>query len=79
MSKARKIKGVVSSNKSDKTITVKIEKLVKHPLYGKYIKKASKIHAHDPENKCKIGDKVVIEECRPISKTKSWIVTDSGE
>ena len=69
---ARMASGVVTSNKMDKTITVSIERKVKHPLYGKYIKRTNKIHAHDPKNQCQEGDLVTIEETRPISKTKAW-------
>lgn len=64
--------GRVISNKADKTITVLVERQVKHPLYGKYIKRSSKMHAHDENNDCGEGDTVSIAECRPISKTKSW-------
>ena len=64
--------GVVVSNKMDKSITVSIERRVKHPIYKKYIKKTTKIHAHDEENICNEGDNVTIAECRPISKTKTF-------
>ena len=64
--------GVVSSNKMDKTITVAIERKVKHPMYGKFVKKTTKLHAHDEKNECSIGDTVKIMETRPLSKTKSW-------
>ena len=64
--------GVVSSNKMDKTIVVAIERRVKHPLYGKFVKKSTKFHAHDEKNECSIGDTVKIMETRPISKTKRW-------
>ena len=69
---ARTASGTVVSNKMDKTITVLVERLIKHPLYGKYIKRSGKIHAHDPENRCQEGDLVTIEETRPISKSKAW-------
>jgi small subunit ribosomal protein S17 len=69
---ARSASGTVVSNKMDKTITVEIERKIKHPLYGKYIRRSKKIHAHDPENQCQEGDKVTIEETRPISKSKAW-------
>ena len=69
---ARTANGKVVSNKMDKTATVLIERRVKHPLYGKYIKRSRKIHAHDPLNECAVGDLVTIEETRPISKTKAW-------
>lgn len=68
--------GVVTSDKMNQTVTVMIERKIKHPLYGKYIKKSTKIHAHDPDNKCQQGDVVKIAECRPISKTKSWKVVE---
>ncbi|MFN8253003.1 MAG: 30S ribosomal protein S17 [Ferruginibacter sp.] len=64
--------GVVSSNKMDKTITVNVERKVKHPLYGKFVKKTTKFHAHDEKNECSIGDTVKIMETRPLSKTKRW-------
>lgn len=64
--------GRVVSDKMDKSITVLIERKVKHPKYGKYIKRSTKLHAHDEHNECKVGDWVMIEECRPLSKTKSW-------
>jgi small subunit ribosomal protein S17 len=69
----RKIRiGVVSSNKMDKTITVNVERKVKHPMYGKFLKKTTKFHAHDEKNECSIGDTVKISETRPLSKTKRW-------
>ncbi|HAN68298.1 MAG TPA: 30S ribosomal protein S17 [Halieaceae bacterium] len=64
--------GKVVSNKMDKTITVLIERRVKHPVYGKYITRSSKIHAHDENNVCSIGDTVKVTESRPISKSKTW-------
>ena len=70
----RILTGVVTSNKADKTITVKIERKVKHPLYGKVIKRATKVHAHDENNIATIGDIVSVKECRPFSKTKTWIL-----
>lgn len=69
---SRTASGVVVSNKMDKTITVLVERRVKHPLYGKYIKRSRKIHAHDADNQCQEGDLVTIMETRPISKTKAW-------
>ena len=66
--------GTVVSNRMDKTITVLIERRVQHPMYGKIIRRSSKIHAHDAENSCNIGDVVTIAECRPLSKTKSWML-----
>ena len=74
---ARMVTGRVVSDKMDKTITVKIERQVKHPLYGKFIKRSTKVHAHDENNEHKIGDKVTIQECRPISKIKTWIIHES--
>ena len=71
--------GVVTSDKMNQTVTVLIERKIKHPLYGKYVKKSTKIHAHDPDNKCQQGDVVKIAECRPISKTKSWQVVEIVE
>lgn len=64
--------GKVVSNKMDKTITVLIERRVKHPVYGKFITRSSKIHAHDEENSCGMGDTVTVAETRPISKSKTW-------
>ena len=64
--------GRVVSNKMDKTITVLVERRVKHPVYGKYITRSSKIHAHDESNQCGIGDTVTVAESRPISKSKTW-------
>ena len=71
--------GQVSSNKMDKTIAVIIERRVKHPLYKKYIKRSTKLLAHDENNQCNIGDKVSIEECRPLSKFKSWRLVEKIE
>ena len=70
--KIRTVRGKVVSNKMDKSIVVLTERRVKHALYGKYVTKSTKIHAHDEDNQCSIGDVVTIRECRPISKTKSW-------
>jgi small subunit ribosomal protein S17 len=64
--------GRVVSDKMDKSITVLVERRVKHPLYGKFIRRSSKLHAHDAENNCKTGDTVLVEQCRPLSKTKCW-------
>ncbi len=69
---SRTLTGRVSSTKMDKTITVVIERLVKHPIYGKYVRRTTKLHAHDEQNQCREGDIVTIEQCRPLSKTKSW-------
>jgi small subunit ribosomal protein S17 len=68
--------GRVTSDKADKTVTVLLERQIKHPLYGKYIKRSSKVRAHEEENSCGEGDMVRIKECRPISKTKSWQVVE---
>ena len=71
--KLRKTKtGTVSSDKMNKTITVAVERKVKHPIYGKFVKKTTKFHAHDEKNECSIGDVVKIMESRPLSKTKRW-------
>ena len=77
--KARTKVGRVVSNKMDKTVTVMLERQIKHPLYGKYIKRSSKVHAHDADNACREGDTVRISECRPLSKTKSWQVLEIVE
>ncbi|KAE8175543.1 30S ribosomal protein S17 [Photobacterium carnosum] len=64
--------GRVVSDKGDKSIVVAIERKVKHPIYGKYITRTTKLHAHDENNECHLGDMVEVRECRPMSKTKSW-------
>ncbi len=69
---ARTLTGRVVSNKMDKTITVMVERQVQHPLYKKIIRRRSKLHAHDERNECGEGDLVMIEECRPLSRTKAW-------
>ena len=69
---ARTLTGVVASTKMDKTISVLIERRVEHPLYRKYVRKSTKLLAHDENNECNAGDTVAIEECRPLSKNKSW-------
>jgi small subunit ribosomal protein S17 len=71
--------GRVVSNKMDKTVTVRLERLVKHPLYGKYIRRSSKVHAHDETNDCNEGDTVRIAQTRPVSKTKAWAVIEVVE
>lgn len=68
----RTVVGKVISDKMDKTIVVEVERKVKHPLYGKYMRRFSRMYAHDSENVCRIGDIVQIQECRPISKSKTW-------
>lgn len=83
MSTAEKVKrsqvGRVVSDRMDKTVTVLLERKVKHALYGKYIKRSTKVHAHDEENAAAEGDTVRIEECRPLSKSKSWRVVEIVE
>lgn len=75
----RSLVGKVVSNKMDKTVTVLLERHLKHPLYGKYIRRRSKVHAHDEKNECQEGDTVRIVSSRPISKTKSWTVVEIVE
>jgi small subunit ribosomal protein S17 len=77
--RARTVTGRVVSNKMDKSITVLIERRVKHPVYGKYVTKSSKVHAHDAQNECTIGDMVTVKEVRPISKTKTWSLVSIDE
>ena len=77
--RARTLQGRVVSDKMDKTITVKIERRVKHPVYGKYITRSSKVHAHDEENKAGTGDTVLVMESRPLSKSKSWTLDENVE
>ena len=71
--------GVVTSNRMEKTVTVEIERKVKHPIYGKFVKKTTKFHAHDEKNECTIGDMVKIMETRPLSKTKRWRLVEVVE
>jgi small subunit ribosomal protein S17 len=75
----RTLQGVVVSDKADKTITVRVDRRVMHPLYKKYIRRSKKYAAHDPENRCKVGDTVRIRECRPLSKNKNFEVLADGE
>ena len=75
----RQIIGTVTSDKMDKTITVAVERKVKHPLYGKYIKRTTKLYAHDESNQAKSGDKVSITESKPYSKSKSWVLNEVVE
>lgn len=75
----RTLTGRVVSDKMNKSIVVKIERRVKHPVYGKYVSKSSKLKAHDENNDCKIGDTVTIAESRPLSKTKSWALVKIEE
>lgn len=70
------VEGRVVSNKMNKTVTVLVERLVKHALYGKYIRRSTKLHAHDEDNACNEGDIVRVSECRPLSKTKNWRVVE---
>jgi small subunit ribosomal protein S17 len=72
----KSIVGKVVSDKMNKTIVVQIERKVKHPLYGKYVRRFSKMYAHDEENQCRIGDLVLIKQCRPLSKTKRWSMVE---
>ena len=76
---ARTVTGRVVSNKMEKSITVLIERRVKHPVYGKYVTKSSKVHAHDEANACQEGDVVTVKEVRPISKTKTWSLVSIDE
>lgn len=70
--KKRTLTGKVVSNKPNKTVTVLVERKVKHPVYGKFVRRSTKYHVHDENNECNAGDTIIIEECRPLSKTKSW-------
>jgi small subunit ribosomal protein S17 len=72
----RTVIGRVVSDKMDKTVAVKVERLIKHPVYGKYIRRTTKVLAHDESNECKSGDRVTISECRPVSKNKAWQIVD---
>ena len=72
----RTVEGRVVSNKMNKTVTILVERQVKHPLYGKYIRRSTKLHAHDEDNACNEGDVVRVSECRPLSKTKNWRVVE---
>lgn len=75
----RTLTGSVTSDAMDKSITVMIERRIKHPVYGKYIKRSTKLHVHDENNECGKGDVVVIEQCRPMSRTKSWKLVEIVE
>ncbi len=77
--KVRTVQGRVVSNKMDKTITVLVERRVKHPVYGKFMTRSTKLHAHDEANECNIGDVVTIQESRPLSKSKTWTLTTVDE
>jgi small subunit ribosomal protein S17 len=77
--RTRVVQGRVVSDKMDKTITVVVERRVKHPVYGKYITRSSKVHAHDENNTAGIGDTVLVAESRPLSKTKTWTLVEVVE
>ncbi|MGH8663960.1 MAG: 30S ribosomal protein S17 [Burkholderiales bacterium] len=77
--RARTLSGRVISDKADKTVTVMVERRVTHPIYGKIIRRSVKLHAHDENNECHTGDIVLIQECRPLSRHKSWRVTQLVE
>jgi small subunit ribosomal protein S17 len=78
-SRGRTLSGRVISDKADKTVTVLVERRVTHPIYGKIIRRSLKLHAHDENNECHTGDIVLIQECRPLSRSKSWRVTELVE
>jgi small subunit ribosomal protein S17 len=75
----RTLTGQVVSDKMDKSAVVMVERKARHPLYGKYIRRSSKLHVHDANNECRQGDTVTIQQCRPISKTKSWTLLEVVE
>ena len=75
----RTIVGRVVSDKMENTVSVAVERLIKHPVYGKYIRRTTKVMAHDASNECKAGDRVAISECKPVSKNKSWAVVNVVE
>ena len=77
--KARAVMGKVISDRMDKTVTVLIERKIAHPLYKKYIRRSTKVHAHDEDNVGRLGDKVIVEQCRPLSKTKAWRLVEVVE
>lgn len=77
--KERTLTGRVTSDKMDKTITVTVDRLVKHPVYGKYVRRTTKLHAHDEQNQCREGDLVTIKQCRPLAKTKAWTLVEVME
>ncbi len=77
--KAREMLGAVVSDKMDKSIVVSVERKIAHPKYGKYIKRTTKLHVHDEKNECRAGDLVLVRECRPISKTKTWKLVEIKE
>lgn len=75
----RTLTGRVVSDKMDKTVTVMVERRVQHPIYGKYVKRSTKLHAHDEQNQCRLGDLVTIRETRPLAKTKAWALVEIVE
>lgn len=75
----RSVVGRILSDKMDKTVTVEIKRMVRHPVYGKYIRRSTKLHVHDAENNGRAGDTVRIQECRPISRSKSWTLVEIVE
>ena len=75
----RTVTGTVVSNRMEKSITVLVERRERHPVYGKYVRKSKKLHAHDEQNECNVGDTVTVVECRPISKTKTWMLKSIDE
>jgi small subunit ribosomal protein S17 len=75
----RVLQGIVVSDRADLTVSVRVERRIKHPIYGKFIRQSKKYAAHDPSNRFKVGDMVRIQECRPLSKTKRWEVLIDGE
>ncbi|RRC97371.1 MULTISPECIES: 30S ribosomal protein S17 [Amphritea] len=77
--RTRTVTGKVVSNKADKTITVLVERKEKHPIYGKFVTRSTKLHAHDEQNECQMGDTVIIAESRPLSKSKSWTLVKIEE
>ena len=77
--KTRTLTGKVVSNKGDKSVTVMVERKVKHPVYGKFVRRSTKFHAHDEANECNAGDTVTVEQCRPLSKTKCWRLVSIDE
>ena len=77
--KARTVTGKVVSDKMDKSVTVMVERSVAHPLYGKYVRRSTKLHAHDEANDARMGDTVTIQETRPMSKTKTWKLVEIVE
>ena len=76
---ARTLSGKVVSDKMDQTITVLVERRVQHPIYKKFVKRSTKVHAHDASNECQIGDVVTVKESRPLSKTKTWTLVSIDE